>query len=87
MSTKIHYKSKLMRLFPSKFYGFTFGQHIFFRKPKDQVTKKQLDHEKVHAGQYKKHGIVKFLWIYLVKERKIPYRQKTFEKEAYGDKD
>lgn len=82
---KIHYRSQLMKLFPKKFYGFTFGQRIFFRKSKGQVTEKQLDHEKVHAAQYKKHGIIKFLWIYLVKEWNIPYRQKTFEKEAYGD--
>lgn len=85
--TKIHYNSRLLKLFPKKFYGFTFGKHIFFRKEESQVTEKQLTHEKVHAAQYKKYGVIKFLYIYLVKEWNVSYRQKTFEKEAYGDKD
>jgi len=85
ISIKYHYKSKLLCFFPKKFYGFTFGQNIFFREDKSKVTEKQLSHEKVHAEQYKKHGIFGFLYQYFIKEWNIPYRQKTFEKEAYGD--
>lgn len=81
---KIHYGSSLLVFFPKHIYGFTFGQHIFFRDRASLVTRRMINHEKVHAEQYKKHGIIGFLWIYIFKEWKVPYRQKTFEKEAYA---
>ena len=87
VTMKIKYNHWLLNFFPKKFHGFTFGQRIFFRKPKDQVEQKYIDHEKVHAAQYKEHGVIGFLYQYLWKERSVPYREKTFEKEAYGDKE
>lgn len=83
---KIHYKSWVLIFFPKKFYGFTFGQHIFFRYSKEQTTPEMISHEKVHAKQYRKHGTIKFLWIYFIKEWRLPYKEKSFEIEAYNKK-
>ena len=81
---KLHYNSKLLWFFPQWVNGFTFGQHIFLRRGTKETYDRTIDHERVHAEQYEKHGIIKFLWIYFVKEFRVPYREKTFEKEAYS---
>jgi hypothetical protein len=76
-----HEKSRLLNFFPKWVKAFTLGQHIFYRHKNPSYS--LINHETVHTEQYKKQGIIKFLWIYFVKEWDIPYREKTFEKEAY----
>lgn len=79
--TKYHSGSKLLWLFPEWVEAVTIGRHIFFR---DYLPLSWLiDHEAVHVRQYREHGIIKFLWIYFIKEWKLPYKKKSFEVEAY----
>lgn len=85
---KIYYRSKIIRwFFPSWVRGFAFGQQVFIRGSKEGTPQRLINHETIHAYQYKEYGIVKFLWIYFWKERKLLYRDKTFEKEAYAYED
>jgi hypothetical protein len=41
-------------------------------------------HELIHVCQYAQYGFFGFLWRYLWRERKIAYRQKSFELEAFS---
>lgn len=82
---KYHYKSILVRFFPSWVYAFTFGQHIFVRR--GSLHLKQKRHEEKHCDQYRKHGICRFLWIYFWEERHLSYIEKTFEIEAKAAED
>lgn len=79
---KIHKNSKILKLFfPKWVTAFTFGSHVFTRSKNPSAA--LIKHETVHVKQYKQYGIIKFLWIYFWVDRKLPYRQKRFEKEAY----
>lgn len=78
---KTHFKSRLLWLFPKWVLAFTVGKHIFFRNVNPPMWLRI--HERVHVRQYLEHGIVRFLWIYFIKERHLPYKEKTFEVEAY----
>lgn len=44
--------------------------------------KKWLKHELIHIQQYKKHGTIKFLLLYIVESIKNGYYNNKFEKEA-----
>ena len=79
----LHTKSLLLLFFPKWVLAFTLGQHIFFRE--EFYTQQLLKHELVHCEQYRKYGIIKFLYIYFIKEWNISYKDKTFEKEARGE--
>ncbi len=70
-----------LMFFPKWVLASTFGRHVFTRDK--QPAGWVIPHELVHVRQYKEYGIIKFLWIYFWKERKISYLEKTFEKEAY----
>lgn len=76
-----HKKHWLLKLFPDWVLAFTFNNHIFYRSKTPSAA--LVAHEVVHANQFKKYGVLKFLWIYCWKERGVPYRERTFEKEAY----
>jgi hypothetical protein len=43
---------------------------------------KWLKHELIHIQQYKKHGTIKFLVLYIVESIKNGYYNNKFEKEA-----
>jgi len=79
---KLYFKSWLLRFFPDNIDAFTFGHRVFVRA--DTISRKMQLHELCHVCQYRKHGIWKFLWIYFVRERRLEYRDKSFEVEAYS---
>lgn len=79
---KKYYKSKLLWFFPKWVRSFTFGRHIFFRNRVEPCW--LLKHEEIHVSQYREHGIFGFLWIYFWEDRKLTYKEKRFEKEAYS---
>lgn len=78
---KIVDNSKLLWFFPPNIDAFVFGDTIYCRR---RLPAKLYWHEMCHVLQYKKHGIMKFLYIYFIKDSNKPYREKTFEKEAYS---
>lgn len=45
-------------------------------------NKKWLQHEIVHVLQYKEHGFLKFVFLYLLESLKKGYYNNRFEKEA-----
>lgn len=83
VTVKVHTNSKIVKyLFPKWVTGFTFGRNVFFRTtPTDTL----LRHETIHVMQYEKYGIFGFLWEYFIAEFNVPYLEKTFEVEAYGN--
>lgn len=82
---KIIYNSKICKYcFKEWVTAFTIGSYVFTEYSEDDYPAWTYAHEEVHVRQYEEHGIIKFLWIYFWKERDIPYRERTFEKEAYA---
>lgn len=65
--------------------AFTLGRTIRCRGKYNDLKLETQNHENIHVAQYEKYGIIKFLYIYFIKEFKKSYRQKTFEVEAYGN--
>ena len=64
------YNSKLAKLMKflagnkDQCYAFVFGQHAFYSCPEAQVGKCFKVHEDAHKAQYKKYGVLKFLYLY-----------------------
>lgn len=82
---RVFYNSKIVKYcFLEHIVAFTLGSFIWIEFSKEDTPDWLIHHEEVHVKQYKKHGIIGFLWIYLWKERHLSYREKTFEKEAYA---
>lgn len=80
--------SKILKtFFGSWVIAFTLGKTIRCRGKYDDLKPETKNHENIHVAQYEKHGIIKFLYIYFIKEFSKSYREKTFEKEAYGNQD
>jgi hypothetical protein len=84
MKVCFHFSSPLLILFPRWVSGVTLGRHVFFRRPLGQVSPRLVRHELIHVCQYAQYGFFGFLWRYLWRERKIAYRQKSFELEAFS---
>lgn len=74
------------RKWPDKGYlrwGAVWGKRIFFSCPYEDVTTRHRTHEVVHALQcIRSKGMFRFLWSYLVIQRKVPYHDKWQEVEA-----
>ena len=86
ITVKVHYESKLLRVFfPKWVAGVTVGTHIFFRDAAEKITPRLLNHELIHVCQYAEKGVLTFLWEYLWKQRKVAYRAKPTEIEAYAN--
>lgn len=65
----------------SNFEAITFGRVIIFDR-KTKITNSLLTHELEHVMQYQKHGIVKYLYLYL--KEYFSYRLAGFNKiESY----
>lgn len=60
---KPHLASWIFRWLPTDADAITFGRHVFFREtyPSERLVR----HEAEHVKQYKEHGVVRFLFIYL----------------------
>ena len=58
-----HYESKLPLLFQAT--AITFGRHIFYSQPKNKILPRLIRHEEHHVEQYRRYGVVRFLFIYL----------------------
>lgn len=80
--TRYHHAARLLWLFPAWVEAVTLGRHIFFRAQLPPAW--LVEHEKVHVEQFRRHGLLGFFWIYLVREWRLPYRQKSFERAAYA---
>jgi hypothetical protein len=79
----------LFKIFPDKVEAFTVGGFIFCR---GEMSFKVALHESVHVRQYKKWGIIGFLflyyiemgyWFYRLEDIDKAYRAISFEREAY----
>lgn len=83
---KVVNNSKLMKYFFRKsIFGFVLGKTIYARKNFEDWTPVMKNHEFIHLAQYDKHGTLKFLFIYFIKELFKGYRKKSFEVEAYDN--
>ena len=60
----IKLNSPLLKLFPQWVDAFTIGQTIYCRG--SNPSKRLLKHEAEHCKQYKEHGIIGFLFLYLL---------------------
>lgn len=60
----IKLNSHLLKLFPEWVDAFTIGQTIYCRD--DTPSPRLLAHEAKHCEQYKEHGIIGFLFLYLL---------------------
>lgn len=85
MQVRIHQHSPLLRLFPRWVSAFALGRHIFLRGPLATFSQEGLRHELIHVGQFLELGMVPFLWRYFWQERRLAYRQKSLEREAYDN--
>ena len=67
-----------------KKYAVTFGRTIFLSGSKEQFFADAgwMRHEFTHVQQYKKHGVLRFLTLYLVYSVFHKYSEIPFEKEA-----
>lgn len=83
MRIRIHQQSPVLWLFPRWVSGFVLGRRIFLRGRLAEFGETALRHELIHVAQYLELGVVRFLWRYLWIERRLPYREKSFEREAY----
>ena len=78
---KIINNSFLLKFFPRSIVAFALGSTIYCRTT---LPERLFWHEVCHVLQYKKYGILRFLFIYFIKELFVPYREKRFEVEAYS---
>jgi hypothetical protein len=65
-------------------YAVTFGKTIFISCTKEEffADSSWLRHELTHVEQYKRHGMLRFLALYLVYSVFHEYSEIPFEKEA-----
>ena len=72
------------RIKKEKKYAITFRRTIFISGTKEQFFSDigWLRHELTHVEQYKKHGVLNFLALYLVYSIFHKYSEIPFEKEA-----
>ena len=84
-----HWLAKLRFLLKPRHeqWAFTFGQSAYCRYPRnflsDAAAAVLESHEEAHMEQYRRLGVVGFLWQYYVVEWRIPYRMKSLEQEAF----
>ena len=83
VKVRLHFRSPLLLVFPSWVSAVTLGRHIHFRRGRESLRPETLRHELIHVCQYAEHGLLGFLWRYLWRERRTPYRRKSFECEAF----
>jgi hypothetical protein len=83
-------------LIPKGFRGFTFFPFVFLKFKNDKQNEVLLNHERIHIRQQLEMLIVPFFVWYFVeylfrlvqyKDRKIAYRNISFEREAYLNDD
>lgn len=72
--------------------GVTIGSTIYYSCPRTAVTPNLFIHEFIHIYQYQKHGVIGFLFKYLMsylgnlatyKSHAEAYENISFEREAY----
>ena len=78
---KVRYQSRLARaLLPRRFIAVTLGSRVY--TPLSELSEATLRHERVHVEQWKRHGIVRFAFLYLFYHVKFGYERNPFEVEA-----
>jgi hypothetical protein len=95
IKVRVHYSAAIVRFFfPSWVAGVTVGNRIFFRRRRELVSRRLLNHELIHVCQYADRGIDRgffrktviddvlfFLAHYYISEKS--YRERPEEIEAY----
>jgi hypothetical protein len=77
----VHYQSGLARLIlPRRFVAITLGSHVYTRLT--SLSASTLRHEGAHIEQWKRHGVVRFAFLYLWYHFRYGYDQNPFEVEA-----
>jgi hypothetical protein len=80
---RLHYPARwAFVFFPGWVQAWVLGRHVFFRHSLTDVKPEIICHELAHVCQYADFGIHGVLWQYLWVERRVPYREKSFEVEA-----
>ena len=88
---KYHWNSRLAkRILKHPFTAITFGNHIFFKKSKqdylsiwpEEVLEKLLKHERKHVDQYRQYGFFGFLIRYAYQWARYGYYKMPLEIEA-----
>lgn len=78
-----HVKIIINGFLPFKpYYAMAFGNFIFVRNDVT-ITKTLIAHELVHVNQYKRDGMIKFLFVWLIQFIFRGYKNISYEKEAY----
>ena len=74
----------LAKVKKEKKYAVTFGKTIYISGSKEQFFADSwwLRHELTHVEQYRRHGVLRFLLLYLVYSVIHKYDEIPFEKEA-----
>lgn len=81
-------------LIPKGFRGLTIFPFVFLRNQCDVSNPILINHEKIHVRQQKELLILPFfiwyifeyfIWLMILKDRKLAYKNISFEKEAYDN--
>ena len=81
---KVHYRSPLARwALPRRYVAVTLWDHVFTRL--ESLEESILWHEEVHVRQWKRHGLVRFAFLYLWFHFRYGYWRNPFEVEARSE--
>ena len=84
-----HYNHFLPRWL--KVSGVTLGRHVYYAQEASQVSHRLRQHEMIHVEQYRKYGLIRFLFRYFKEYFRFrlkgythyqAYLEISFEKEA-----
>jgi hypothetical protein len=80
-----HWLPKMIaKMNKSKKWAITLGQTAYYSVPKEEVMKDEewIRHEEHHKKQFKKDGVPKFLWKYILWSIRYGYWNNPYEEEA-----
>jgi hypothetical protein len=77
----VHYRSRVARLLlPKRYVAITLGSHVLTRA--SHLEERVLRHEQAHVEQWKRHGLLRFLFAYVWFHFRYGYDRNPFEVEA-----
>ena len=83
-AVKVHYRSRFARwALPRKYVAVTLWDHVFTRL--EHLEESILRHEEVHVRQWKRHGLVRFAFLYTWFHFRYGYCRNPFEVEARSE--
>ena len=80
-SMNVRYRSRLAKLIlPKRFIAITLGSRVY--TPLARLSAATLRHEQAHIEQWRRHGALRFLALYVWYHFKYGYEGNPFEVEA-----